>query len=274
MYRFLEKRYKEIVVALVLILVLVTVNAFHKIGRDVRWYDKAVIYVTYPVQYVISSIVDGSVYFWSNYIHLMDVKDENYVLNRENAELRNRLQNMTETELENSRLKDLLGLKQRTSLSTIAAKVVSRDATDAFKTLRINKGANQGVRSSMPVISYDGVVGQVIRVFPEHSDVLLITDPNSVVDAVVDENRTRGMIEGLGLGVCRLKYINRLDDIKPGYRISTSGMEQRFPAGVLIGIVADVKRKSYGITQRIIVEPSVDFNKLEEVLVVTTSLKI
>lgn len=272
MYRFLEKRYKEIVVALILLLVLITVNSFHRIARDVRWYDRAVIFVMAPAQYTVNSLVRGSVYFWQNYIHLTDVKQNNDLLNRENAELRNKLQNNIEIGLENSRLRKLLELKDKMPLSVIPAEVVSRDSSDIFKTLRINKGEKQGIKVSMPVVTYDGVVGNIIRVFPEYSDILLITDPNFVLDAIVEENRTRGMIEGVGLGVCRLKYVNRLEDVKVGNRISTSGMEQRFPKGLLIGFVTEVKRKNYGITQRIIVEPAVDFSKLEEVLVVSASL--
>ncbi|HOW16774.1 MAG TPA: rod shape-determining protein MreC [bacterium] len=274
MYRFLEKKYKELIVALILLLVLVTVNSFHKIARDIRWYDRAVIYVTYPAQYVLNSVVKGTVYFWENYIHLKDVKKENDVLNKENAELRYRLQNSLETESENLRLRNILQLKEKIALSTIPAEVISRDAMDVFKTVRINKGSVQGITPSMPVISYDGVVGQIMRVFPEYSDVLLITDPNSTVDAVVEETRSRGVIEGTGADICRLKYMNRLDDVRIGNRIMTSGMEQRFPKGILIGIVTDIQKKNYGTTQKVIVEPSVDFNNIEEVLVVTTSLAL
>ncbi len=268
MYRFLEKKYKEIIGALILLLTLITINSFHKIGRDIRWYDQAVIFMTTPIQYVLDSAVKGSVYFWENYIHLIDVKNDNDLLTRENAKLRSDLQKATETELENSRLRKILDLKDTLAVSMIPAEVMSSDVSDIFKTLRINRGEEQGIKAAMPVISYGGVVGQVIRVFPGYSDVLLITDPNSVVDAVIEESRTRGMIEGLGLGVCRLKYINRLDDVKVGYRISTSGMDQRFPKGILIGVVTEVSKKNYGITQKVIVRPSVDFNALEEVMVV------
>ena len=274
MYRFLEKKYKELIVALILLLVLITVNSFHKIARDIRWYDRAVIYVTYPAQYVLNSVVKGTVYFWENYIHLKDIKKENDILNKENAELRYRLQSSLETEAENLRLRNILQLKEKIDLSTIPAEVVSRDAMDVFKTVRINKGSSQGIKVSMPVISYDGVVGQIMRVFAEYSDVLLITDPNSTVDAVVEETRSRGVIEGTGVDICRLKYMNRLDDVRVGNRIMTSGMEQRFPKGILIGLVTDIQKKNYGTTQKVIVEPSVDFNNIEEVLVVTTSLAL
>lgn len=274
MYRFLEKKYKELIVALILSLVLITVNSFHKIARDIRWYDRAVIYVTYPAQYVLNSVVKGTVYFWENYIHLKDVKKENDILNKENAELRYRLQSSLEIESENLRLRNILQLKEKIDLSTIPAEVISRDVMDVFKTVRINKGSVQGITPSMPVISYDGVVGQIMRVFPEYSDVLLITDPNSTVDAVVEETRSRGVIEGTGVDICRLKYMNRLDDVRVGNRIMTSGMEQRFPKGILIGIVTDIQKKNYGTTQKVIVEPSVDFNNIEEVLVVAASLAL
>ncbi|MFH1222875.1 MAG: rod shape-determining protein MreC [Pseudomonadota bacterium] len=270
MYRFFSNRYREVIVALLLVLVLVTVNSVHRSEGKVRWYDKAVIYVTAPLQSVLTYVIKGTERFFENYVFLGSVKEDNSALIDENRKLRNKLHELTEAGFENVRLKNLLSLKERIEISSIPAEVIAEDVSTVFKAIRINKGTIDGVKLAMPVLAYSGVVGQVIRVYQDYSDVLLITDPNSLVDATVEESRARGIIEGVGKEHCKLKYLNRLDDVKEGYKVVTSGLEQRFPKGIMLGTVEKVSKRKYGITQEVVIQPSVDFNKLEEVLVVTS----
>ncbi|MEI6093030.1 MAG: rod shape-determining protein MreC [bacterium] len=266
--RILQKKYKEIIVLLAVILVIITVNASHKIDRQLRWYDKAIVFVTAPVQYLFNSAIKGTVRFVDDYFFLVNIKQDNLLILKENSFLKNRIHQLTEAEFENSRLKKLLVFKERVGLPMISAEVIAKDSTGVFKTIRINKGEKDGIINSMPVVNYDGVVGQIIRVFADYSDVLLITDPNSDIDAMVQEDRARGVVEGLGKSECRLKYLERLDDVRKGDFILTSGLERRFPKGVVIGQVLSVKKAKYGITQEVTLRPSVDFNKIEEVFVV------
>ncbi|MCX6112865.1 MAG: rod shape-determining protein MreC [Proteobacteria bacterium] len=269
--RILGKKYKEIIILLVVILVIITVNAGHRVEHKLRWYDKAIVLITAPVQYVFTSVIKGTVRLVEDYFFLVNVKEDNQYIIRENAVLKNRIHQLTESEYENSRLKKLLLLRERLAIPMISAEVVSKDSSSIFKTIRINKGENNGIKISMPVINYDGVVGQIIRVFGDYSDVLLITDPNSDIDAMVQEDRARGVIEGLAKNECRLKYLERLDDVRKGDVILTSGLEKRFPKGIIIGQVQDVRKKKFGITQEVIIKPSVDFNRIEEVFVVVIS---
>lgn len=266
--RILQKKYKEIIVLLAVVLVIVTVNASHRINRELRWYDKAIVFVTAPVQYLFNSVIKGTIRFVDNYFLLVSIKEDNLLILKENSILKNKIHQLTESEFENTRLKKLLVFKERVGLPMISAQVVAKDSTGAFKTIRINKGFNDGIRISMPVVNYDGVVGQIIRTFADYSDVLLVVDPNSNIDAMVQEDRARGVVEGLGKNECRLKYLERLDDIRKGDIILTSGLEKRFPKGVVIGQVLSVKKEKYGITQEVTIRPSVNFNKIEEVFVV------
>jgi len=270
MYDFFSNRYREIVVALILVLVLVTVNAVHRSEEKVRWYDKAVIYITAPLQSSLTYVIKGTERFLENYIFLRDVKKDNMALVEENRKLQNLLHDLTEAGLENTRLRNLLSLKEKIEISSIPAQVIAEDVSTVFKAIRINKGENDGVRIAMPVLAYSGVVGQIIRAYPSYSDVLLITDPNSLIDATIEESRARGVVEGRGKDHCRLKYLNRLDDVQKGYSVVTSGLEQRFPKGIMIGTVEYVNKKHYGVTQDVTIHPSVDFNSLEEVLVIST----
>ena len=188
----------------------------------------------------------------------------------ENQKLLYKVNQLTELGLENTRLRNMLNMKERTSVNMISSLAIAEDVNPAFKSLRIDRGEEDGIKIAMPVINYYGVVGQVIRVYPKYSDVMLITDPNSSIDALVQDGRARGILNGQGTSECKLKYLNRLDDVKVGYKIVTSGIEQRFPKGLAIGEVSEVHRKNFGVTQEIIVRPAVEFNKVEEVFVIKT----
>ena len=162
----------------------------------------------------------------------------------------------------------MLSMKEKMSINMVSSVVIAEDVNPSFKSVRIDRGGDDGINLAMPVINYYGVVGQIIRVFPKYSDVMLVTDPNSSIDSVVQESRARGILKGQGEPNCKLKYLNRLDDVKVGYKLVTSGIEQRFPKGLAVGEVVAVSRKNYGVTQEVIVRPAVQFDKLEEVFVI------
>lgn len=268
MLDFFQGKFKELLVILTLLLILVTVNAVHKTEDKARWYDKAVVFITAPLQYVVDSVIKGSVRLAENYVFVQNVKEDNKQLLKENQKLLYKLNQLTELGFENARLRDMLSLKEKMSINMISSMVIAEDVNSSFKSVRIDRGENDGINVAMPVINYYGVVGQVIRVYPKYSDVMLVTDPNSLIDSVVQESRARGILKGQGEPNCKLKYLNRLDDVQVGYKLVTSGIEQRFPKGLAVGEVIKVNRKNYGVTQEVIVRPAVQFDKLEEVFVI------
>jgi rod shape-determining protein MreC len=124
----------------------------------------------------------------------------------------------------------------------------------------------------MPVLTADGLVGQIRRSFSRYADVLLTADKTSAIDVVVQRNGARGMLKGTGAEdtyVCRLEQLSRDDDVKPGDVVVTSGLGQRFPASILVGTVKEVVKREYGLYQEATVTPAVHFSRLEEVLVLT-----
>jgi len=268
MLDFFQGKFKEIFVILVLALVLVTVNAVHRTEGRTRWYDKAVISVTAPLQYVVDAVIKGSTRSAQDYVFIRSVKEDNKLLLKENQKLLYEMNKLNELGHENTRLRELLALKEKMPIHMISSVVIAEDVNPSFRSVRIDRGEKDGVQISMPVINYYGVVGQVIRVYPNYSDVMLLTDPNSFIDGIVQESRARGILRGQGNSYCKLSYLNRLDDVKVGYKIVTSGIEQRFPKGLAIGEVIEVNRKNYGVTQDVVVRPSVELNKLEEVFVI------
>jgi len=118
-----------------------------------------------------------------------------------------------------------------------------------------------------------GIAGQVTDVSANYSKVLLIIDHNSAVDALVQNDRARGIIQGDAAGQCLFKYVLRKHDIKIGDIVVSSGLDGVFPKGLAVGYVSAVVKPKSGIFQEVTVIPYVDFEKLEEVLIVLNPKK-
>jgi rod shape-determining protein MreC len=145
--------------------------------------------------------------------------------------------------------------------------VVGRDPSPWFKTLIINKGYLDGVTKASPVVVPEGIVGLVVAITAHYAKVLLIIDQNSAVDAKVQATRARGIVKGDPTGRGSFNYVLRKHDISLGDSVITSGLDGVFPKGLPIGRVSEIVRLSAGIFQEIAITPYVDFDTLEEVLV-------
>jgi rod shape-determining protein MreC len=172
-----------------------------------------------------------------------------------------------ELTVENARLKKFLAFSSTASGTYVAARVIARDPSPWFKTLMIDKGERHGLKKNAPILVPEGIVGQITNVSPNFSRVLLITDRNSAVDALVQTTRARGMVKGNGENSCSFVYALRKEEIQAGEVIVSSGLDQVFPKGLKIGTILAVKKDHSRLFQDIIVQTSVDFDKLEEVLV-------
>jgi len=132
----------------------------------------------------------------------------------------------------------------------------------------IDKGSSDGVRKGMAVVTPLGVVGQVVGVTPLAAKVLLLTDPNSGIDVLVQRTRSRGIVSGsLDSGIV-LKYVKRSEDVQEGDRLMTSGIDGIFPKGMMVGTVIKVRKQNIGLFQFIEVLPAVQTSRIENVLVV------
>ncbi|WP_073163579.1 rod shape-determining protein MreC [Desulfofundulus australicus] len=190
--------------------------------------------------------------------------------------LESELQQVREYQLENERLKRLLdfqsGPAASSHLELAAAAVIGRDPGSWFSTITINKGRAQGIKTNMTVITPRGLVGRVISTTSQTATVLLITDPRSAVSALVQDSRTPGMVEGMAGGAGNLHMIHIPNDmpVKAGQVVVTSGTSRSiFIKGIPVGEIVSVKRDPTGLFFEAVVRPFVDFNRLEEVLVVT-----
>ncbi len=266
----LMKQYRFYLILLLFLLIpLLSIDTTNRSPRDYRFYDRIALAITTPFEIAIHWTLDTVVGFYENYISLWKTRKENGELIDENRKLVNTILNLRELEQENLRFRNLLQFKETFKVDTVVARMIAKDVSTDFRTIRINRGKSSGIAPNMAVVNAEGVVGRVLRVNEETSDVVTILDPLSAIDAYILRSRVRGIVEGLSDTLCQLKFALRVDDILPGDLLLSSGLGGNFPKGVPVGTVIKVTRKSYGITQKVEVRPSVDFSKVEEVMVVT-----
>jgi len=187
-------------------------------------------------------------------------------------ELEQKLTDYEELKAANVRLRRLLSFRGDLGVPSMAAQIIGDDSTGWFRTVLIDKGRRHGVARRMPVVAPEGVVGQTIECALGVSKVLLITDRNSAIDVMIQRSRTRGILEGKGEeDLCTMKFVARTADVKEGDRVITSGLGGIYPKGLLVGRVVAVQKQPFGLFQSVEVAPSVNFGRLEEVLVLLRS---
>jgi rod shape-determining protein MreC len=222
-----------------------------------------------PIQGAFKWATDGVEAVWDGYVALVNVRQENLELKKQLQSLQISLNSLREEAEAAKRLRKLLNFSQTVEFPMLPAQVVGRDPSGWFKTLLIDKGDQDGIRVDMAVVNHEGVVGRVIAVSAHYAKVLLLVDINSAVDALIQETRYKGIVAGFSEKVCELKYMPPLQKVTRGEHVVTSGLSRFFPKGLLLGRITKVGSETSDMFQRILVEPAVDFSRLEEVLVIT-----
>lgn len=239
--------------------------------RESSLFDKWLIELIGPVQRLSFIAKESTTGFFNNYVWLINASKQNKELTKKIKEMENKIFELKEIGQENIRLKSLLQFGEEIPRQKILAQVVAWDAGVNYKVLRINKGSNHGIKLKSAVITADGLVGQVLRISNNFSDVLTILDHNIRVDGIVERTRTHGIIEGYSNFKCVMKYVTRTEPVVLDDLIISSGLGNIYPKGIRIGRITKIERETYGITQFIELTPIVDFSKLEEVVVLITN---
>lgn len=255
--------------------IVITISLFgvsqkdYREGVETTLFEQALIELIAPVQSGSSSVREYIGEFADNYLLLVDAKKENKSLKIKIAELQNSLFEFQEIARENVRLKELVKFSEVVKGEKILAQVIGWDASNEFRVLRINRGKNDGVNLKNPVVTADGLVGYIYRVTDNYADVLTILDPAHRVDVLVDKTRSYGVLEGLEANRATLKYIKKNDPIEIGDQVITAGLGSIYPKGIKVGVITHAEAQSFELNKSIDVSPSVSFDKLEEVLVIT-----
>jgi len=204
-----------------------------------------------------------------HYVWLVNVTRENERLTKQVAQLSEQQTRMVEVEAQNRRLAELLDLKEALDLKVVAADVIGSDATGMARTLIVGQGSGAGLQPGMGVIATGGVVGKLIASSPNAARVILLSDHNCAIDAFDQRSRTRGIVSGMADDGVIMKYVERIEDLKSGDPVITSGLDGVFPRGLLIGYLSAIDRKGPGLFLNVSIKPAVDLRTLEQVLVIT-----
>ncbi len=212
--------------------------------------------------------------FRDNYDTLTGFRSENERLRKRVQVLEVERQRLLEAEATNRRLQQLLDFRNELPGGAITATIIANSATSWFQSCVLNKGSADGVHKGMAVVTPLGVVGKVVTVTGRTAKVLLLTDPNSGIDVLVQRTRSRGIVSGSLDSGTVLKYMKRSEDIQEGDRLVTSGLDGVFPKGLLVGTVIKVRKQNRGLFQSVEVWPAVQAARVEEVLVVAAETPV
>jgi rod shape-determining protein MreC len=211
---------------------------------------------------------------WLDYVALTEVREKNLLLASELRALQAEAAQTADLRAENQRLRRLLDLgDRRKDLRLRAARVVTRTTSAYFRVMRIDLavGDEEDIEQGMPVVAPGGVVGQVRAHDGDRAEVLLVTDPRSAIDVVLEQSRARGVAVGTGEPdkyAAKLRYLQRDVRAIEGERVLTTGDDGRYPRGLVVGKVRNLSADESGPFQRADVVPLVDLNALEEVFIV------
>jgi rod shape-determining protein MreC len=201
-----------------------------------------------------------------------DLLEENNKLKEQVRQLSLQNSQMEEYRNENKRLRQLLDFKeaQKDSMDLMSAKVIGRNISNWFDTIVLDRGTNDGIRKNMPVINHEGLIGRVVAVSRNTSEVMLLLDTESAVGAMNQKTRSLGVIEATTSGEYPLQMIHLTHDapVEIGDVLITSGLGKIFPKGLKIGYVADIIMSPTGLVKQAMVVPYADFSRLEEVFIV------
>lgn len=276
--RLKSLRLKKIVFPLLLVGLGVFILVAHRSLSErgaLRWYDRTLIFLTSPLTQGVLAARREILGIFERYFFLAGVEKENEAFRQKIADYQTRDVLLRSVEQENQRLLQLMELRKQFPGEWRAARVVAYPPLSPHRLLTINKGSADGMALRNPVISSEGLVGQIARVAGHSSQVLLITDPTSAVDGRVEATGVRGLIVGKSISLkmdrelylSAFEYLSRSTEIEDGAPVVSSGLDGIFPEGILIGHVRGHKKRKQDVFQQAEITPAADFNKLQEVLV-------
>src|SRR5262252_2289308 len=257
-----------LVVLVILHLILISFNRVP--GQpNIRYLQVVMMAGVTPLQWLASHGVSSVKSMWGGYFDLRGAKSENESLKARNSQLESQVIELREKAKLFEQIEDLNRSPALSSYRRVNALVIGRDPDNWFKTVLIDRGSIAGVEKDQPVVTTEGLVGRVVIVSPISSRVLLITDERHGAGAVVAqtaESRLVGVLKGKNQWLCEMKVVTEGGKLENGEQVITSGQDQLYPRGLLIGRVKNLTGSGV-IPASIDVEPAAGLQKLETVAV-------
>jgi len=273
------KRYRDAIIVTALLAVpFFFLRANMKKPENLNAFDRALLRVSAPIEYAAATLARGTSDVFSDYVYLVDVRQDNERLEYQNARLREDVHRLEHLEAENQDLRRLLGLREQTQGETLSALVVGKDFNEFFRVTRVvlDRGSHSELRPHMPVISPDGVVSSVLHVYGDVADVQLAVDAAFGVDVEDKRTKARGFVRGTGdlsRHWCKVEMVDSRDEVEVGDLLVTSGKGKWFPAGIPVARVTRVVKRELGRDQEVEAQPTVDFTRLDAVLILSTPVE-
>ncbi len=206
--------------------------------------------------------------FFSFFYRISQMKKQNAELSSKILSLEVDRSKISELEYENKLLKQELGYAQQDKDHTLVpARIIGREPTNFLDYVMLDKGKNDGVTSEMAVVSGGVLVGQVKDVYDNQSKITLITSKDSIILAMLQNSRSKGILRG-GISGLLLEDITRDSGFEQNEYVITSGLDGRLEEGILIGKATNIQSSSGELFKNISVEPLADLSKLELVFIV------
>ena len=268
-----KRSYTVITASALVLIFLIAFSSHFGSTEKTGFFRKIILEAVMPLERTINRAFDSIGKGWGTYVLLVRRGAETEKLEDKIVSLMRQLNDRNEVALECMRLRELMGMKDAIAFPTIAARVVGRNRLSVFRTVLIDKGSADGLEIGFPVVDAQGVVGRIIEISWNVSKVLLLVDYNSNIDALVQRTRSQGVLQGCDRAGCKLKYVQRSEEIRVGDIVISSGLAGVFPKGLLLGTVAEVDKTESDLFQGITLHPSVDVTRLEEVLVIVKRMR-
>jgi rod shape-determining protein MreC len=269
-------RYRDAAIVVLLLAVpFFVLKANMKSPENQNAMDRTILRISAPIELAAATVARGVGGVWDDYVYLVDVKKDDERLRYDNARLREEIHALEQAQVENRQLRRLLQLRDSLPGDAVSAQVIGKDFTEFFRVTRVvlDKGSRD-VRSHMPVVSPDGVVGMVLHVAGDVADVQLAVDAAFGVDVEDERTHARGFVRGTGDPArygCRVEMVDSRDEVEIGDLLVTSGKGRWFPKGLPVARVTRVVKRELGRDQDVDAVPTVDFSRLDSVLVLVTT---
>jgi rod shape-determining protein MreC len=233
--------------------------------------DRLALRISAPIEYGVATLARGLSNVIQRTTYSFSVAEHTEQVEYENARLKEENHKLSQLEADNRELRRLLMLKQSTAIDTVSAEVTGKDYTEFFRVTRVTLDkSSRDIAPHMPVISPDGVVGAVQRVAGDNVDVQLAVDAAFGVDVEDERTHARGFARGTGdpsKYACKIEMVDSRDEIEIGDLLVTSGKGKLFPRGIPVARVTVVEKRELGRDQEVLATPTVNFSKLENVLI-------
>ena len=270
------KRQPLVIVILLVVLLIALVIVTSGQRDKLTTIEGVVGEVITPVQGFMYRIATSVSEFFQSIGERRQLAEQYKILKDRVTQLEQQQLEMDETVRENERLKALLNFKEERDQFTVAGvRITGKDPGNWFNTLTIDKGSKDGITVNMAVVTDKGLIGRITDVGKNWSKVRTIVDGQSSVSAIIERTRDNGMVKGNNTltfedGLCRMINLPLDSDVVVGDRVITSGLGEIFPKGIYIGEVVEVSSEQRDMFKTATVKPGADFQRLEEVLVIST----